>query len=262
VDSLESFVLGPDHYRAEIQVVAGLMEGWGSSDPEAAWATLNERPTWMTGSTLGGLMTGLRPRSDWRQWSERLDAIDWQKARYGESEPSNDPYLALAGSWIKDDPDLAVAWYRRWQDHSYNTRGAPVAMFPVPGNPSSGGHQMFGGEAFLLSAWIGAEEDKALNWLEKNVTEDHLLGQIIAASTQGEAPMMKVLDLISAPEIRGEAAVKIANDSAQPLSGWVGGKKDDRRFVELMNSLYALRDLEDGAREKLAEITVKRLKMD
>ena len=199
----------PQASNTETWELAALMEGWGSSDPEAAWATLADHPAWMRQDAVHGLIAGLQNGSNWQRWSQRLDAIDWEQSWKASAQPVGDPFLTLAGHWIQDDPDLAVAWYRGSQEQGAVDSESPLVVSQLQRTPD--------GEASLLSGWIAVEETKALQWLETDKASDELLARIVAIGRLDEAPKTQILQMIEDPAIRNQAATKASSD----FNSWI-----------------------------------------
>ncbi|MEP4078229.1 hypothetical protein [Haloferula sp.] len=159
VDGARAFeaVIFSDWSEATLEAVKPLMEGWASSDPEAAWDTMRTSPLMIQewGSAASGFFRGLPEATDWSQLSERLELASLgDGSMTTEGNPSYRPHFEreLTKRWICDDPDAAMAWYST-RPPSKELSGS---LMPIE----------YASHARILAHWQRADPEAASTWLE------------------------------------------------------------------------------------------------
>jgi hypothetical protein len=140
-------------------LVQPFMEGWASSDPDAAWDTLRTSmlmiQEWKSAAT--GFFEGLPESTDWHAMSERLEPASLGDGSFtAEGNPSYRPHFEreLAKRWVQNDPDAALAWYasRPQSDERWNT--------------SADGPIEIRNYAEILANWQRSDPEGSTAWLK------------------------------------------------------------------------------------------------
>ncbi|QJE98988.1 hypothetical protein [Luteolibacter luteus] len=165
---------------------------------------------------------GLPASTDWQEARSRLESLG--------SVPSEEPIarsaMELAGAWVKDDADAAMAWF-----------GKEASSHPAAASSC----------AHVLDSWMRYDPDEALAWLQTWKPDEIDKGAIIQSMLRigAESQEEQLLAALDDPRRVHEIVVSVCSQRFIP--------------IEKIDRLIALDTLREETRQELRDIKAKRL---
>lgn len=229
----------------EQRVMNGLVEGWASSNAEAAWNSL--RSGYLEAAPLGmmdGLITGLPESSNWELWSKRLLSMATEDPDPFELDPLLFPLISLAERWMSEEPEAAFAWFKEreasWTEPFRGSVSAPDYAFTLGGTGST---PFISARSSLFSRWLHHEPDVALEWMARaGVSDRDLVRDIVQWTDTPDLTKVRLMGQLEDSEEIQKLAAILAGRQKQRATPWKGHEIAREKLTELLASL----DISEG----------------
>ncbi|WP_367873955.1 hypothetical protein [Luteolibacter sp. Populi] len=186
-----------------------ILEGAAMTDPDKAWEIMGQMdPSSRSALVLSGYFGALPPGSDWNQAIGQLESCKLATQPGSISAPA----LALAQSWMKDDPASALQWLDSINGDLQEARRGSLARINESNTHLAARASVY---AEALQPWLYTDPLEALHWLRAWQPADVSRLEVIREAMNGTAPVFEreLLAIVESPEERAQLFLALARDA-------------------------------------------------
>ena len=190
-------------------LVRWVLQGAAMTDPDKAWEIMGQMdPSSRSALVLSGYFGALPPGSDWNQAIGQLESCQLATQPGSISAPA----LALAQSWMKDDPAAALQWLASISGDLQEARRGSLARINESDSHLAARASVY---AEALQPWLYTDPLEALHWLSAWQPADVSKLEVIREAMNGTAPVFEreLLAMVESPEERAQLFLALARDA-------------------------------------------------